>query len=51
MCIILSKKVRKVMLDNNSNRNLSEVFRELQESRYSQSSNHNKKHKAKNIFV
>ena len=38
------------MLDNHDNRNLSEVFRELQESRYSQASNHNKKrHKAKNV--
>ena len=51
MCIILSKKVRKAMFDNHDNRNLSEVFRELQESRYSQASNHNKRHKAKNKFA
>ena len=40
------------MLNNHDNRNLSEVFKELQESRYSQANNHNKKrHKAKNIFA
>jgi len=39
------------MLDNHNNRNLSEVFKELQDSRYSNTANNKKRHKAKNIFA
>lgn len=49
MCIIISKikKERKVMLDNHDNRNLSDVFRELQQAQQMQM-NHSNKHRKKN---
>ncbi len=57
MCIIISKikKERKVMLDNHDNRNLSDVFRELQQAQQIQM-NHSNKHRkkscaTKNSFV
>lgn len=57
MCIIISKikKERKVMLDNHDNRNLSDVFRELQQAQQIQI-NHSNKHRkkscaTKNSFV
>lgn len=57
MCIIISKikKERKVMLDNHDNRNLSDVFRDLQQMQqasYSHSNKYNRKTKiTKKNFV
>lgn len=52
MCIIISKikKARNVMLDNHDNRNLSDVFRELQEKQQSQNTIANKYHKKAHVF-
>ena len=51
MCIIISKikKERNVMLDNHDNRNLSDVFRELQEKQQSQNTIANKYYKKAHV--